>query len=190
MGWVIQDYRGRRLVSHAGIIDGFRCHLTLAPDDKLGIVILANLHRTRLNQALSNAMVDHLLGLPAKDWNRILAAVAQREAADADAEMQARAAARRPNTQPSLPPGGYVGTYEHPAFGTMHVALEGGRLVWSFHSFSGTLDHYQYDTFTLPLNVLGQPLVRFTPGSAGAAVAVHVGGKLDAEFRRGMRSEK
>ena len=45
MGWVVQDYRGYGLVSHAGAIDGFRVHLTMVPEAKLGIVILSNLHR-------------------------------------------------------------------------------------------------------------------------------------------------
>jgi CubicO group peptidase (beta-lactamase class C family) len=183
MGWVIQDYRGRRLVSHAGIIDGFRCHLAMAPDDRVGVVILANLHRTRMNQALSNAIIDQLLGLTPKDWNGILAAVVKREAAEADDVLRAREATRHRGTSPSQA-AAYVGVYEHPAFGSVRVTLEDGRLLWTFNAFRAPLEHYQYDTFTLPLNVLGLPLVRFTPGAAGPMETVHVGGKLDVEFRR------
>jgi hypothetical protein len=156
----------------------------MAPDDKVGVVILANLHRTRMNQALSNAIVDHLLGLPAKDWNRIAGAVAAREAAEGEEAFRAREAARHRDTKPSLPLAGYEGRYEHPAFGAVRVALERGRLVWSFNHFSAPLEHYQFDTFVLPLNVFGQPLVRFTPGPGGLAEKVHVGGKMDVEFRR------
>jgi CubicO group peptidase (beta-lactamase class C family) len=187
MGWVIQDYRGRKLVSHAGIIDGFRCHLTMAPDDKLGVVILTNLHRTRMNQALSNALVDRMLGLPSKDWNAILGTVARQEAADAEETLRAREAARHRGTRPSGPAEDYVGAYEHPAFGTVRVTLEHGRLVWAFNAFSAALEHYQYDTFALPLGVLGLPLVRFTRGEGGAMESLHVGGKLDVEFRRAVR---
>src|SRR5262249_23758147 len=42
LGWVLQDYRGHFLVSHAGAIDGFRVHITLVPDAKLGLVLLNN----------------------------------------------------------------------------------------------------------------------------------------------------
>jgi hypothetical protein len=190
MGWVIQDYRGHRLVSHAGIIDGFRCHLMMAPDAKVGIAILANLHRTRMNQALSNTIVDHLLGLPAKDWNALIGAVVRREGADAENELRKREAERHPGTHPSLPTAAYVGAYENPGFGTVRVTQDHGRLVWSFNSFSAPLEHYHDDTFTLPLNVLGLPLVRFTPARDGVAQAMHVGGKLDVEFRRAGRKEK
>jgi CubicO group peptidase (beta-lactamase class C family) len=73
MAWVIQDHRGQLLVSHAGSIDGFRCHITLVPRANLGIVILSNLQGTRMNLALSNSLVDLLLGFPHKDWNGYLA---------------------------------------------------------------------------------------------------------------------
>jgi CubicO group peptidase (beta-lactamase class C family) len=184
MGWVIQDYRGRRLVSHAGIIDGFRCHLTLVPDEKIGIAILANLHRTRMNQALSNMLVDRLLQIPAKNWHEILTAVARREAAEAEEMFRLREAARQPGKRPTLPADAYVGNYDHPAFGTVRVTFEHGRLVWKFNCFSSVLDPYQYDTFTLPLNILGRPLVRFNPGTNGTVESLHVGGKLDVDFRR------
>jgi CubicO group peptidase (beta-lactamase class C family) len=187
MGWVIQDYRGRHLVSHAGIIDGFRCHLTMAPDDKVAVVVLANLHRTRLNQALSNAIVDRLLGLPAKDWNAILGDVVRREIADLKKMLLDRETARQRGTRPSLPAAAFVGSYDHPAFGTARVKLEAGQLVWTFNSFSAPLEHYQFDTFVLPIEFLGRPLVRFTPGSGGNMQNLHVGGKLDVEFRRAAK---
>src|SRR5262249_25031645 len=48
MAWVVQDYRGEKLVSHAGALDGFRAHLTLVPRRRIGIVILSNLQGTRM----------------------------------------------------------------------------------------------------------------------------------------------
>ncbi len=72
MGWVLEDYRGVGLCSHAGAIDGFRAHITLIPEKKIGIVLLDNLQATRMNLPLSNALVDLLLGLPRKDWNGLL----------------------------------------------------------------------------------------------------------------------
>jgi CubicO group peptidase (beta-lactamase class C family) len=184
MGWVIQDYRGRRLISHAGIIDGFRCHLTLVPDAKVGIAILANLHRTRMNQALSNTIVDRMLDLPEKDWNAILQAVVRRENSDAEQALRAREAARARDTRPSLPASGYVGVYNHPAFGSVRIAIDRGRLVWSFNTFSAALDHFENDTFSLPINSLGTPLVQFASPSGGEMQTLHVGGKIDIEFRR------
>ncbi|HEY1381284.1 MAG TPA: serine hydrolase domain-containing protein, partial [Gemmataceae bacterium] len=54
LGWVIQDYRGHLLVSHGGVIDGFRTHITLMPREGYALALLSNRHQTRLNLALSN----------------------------------------------------------------------------------------------------------------------------------------
>jgi hypothetical protein len=51
------------------------------------------------------------------------------------------------------------------------------------------LDHYQFDTFSLPINILGRPLVSFK-GSAGQMETVYVGGKIDIEFRRSDKRER
>ena len=91
MGWVLEDYRGVGLCSHAGAIDGFRAHITLIPEKKIGIVLLNNLQSTRMNLALSNSLVDLLLGLPRKDWNGLCAeAVRKDEAAAAEKARRAR----------------------------------------------------------------------------------------------------
>jgi len=92
-GWVVQDYRGHHLISHAGLIDGFRAHLTLLPKDGWGIAILANRHGTRLNLALSNKLVDRLLGLPPRDWDGAIGEVVRRDEAAQEAAWQRRGAA-------------------------------------------------------------------------------------------------
>src|SRR5205823_2422748 len=78
MGWVIQDYRGHRLISHGGVIDGFRCHFTLVPEADFGLALLNNLDKTDMNLAVSNTLVDKILDLPAKDWNAYLSEVVQK----------------------------------------------------------------------------------------------------------------
>src|SRR5262249_9233453 len=156
MGWVIHDYRGQGLVSHGGAIDGFRAHFTLVPRANLGIVLLNNLDRTQMNLALSNSLLDLLLGLPRQDWNALLGgAVRQEEAAVAERE-RARLAGRHQGTKPSREPAAYAGAYEHPAYGTVRVGVERGALVWRWNDWRGPLDHFHYDTFTLPLDDLGR----------------------------------
>src|SRR5262249_40215081 len=107
--WVIQDYRGRLLVSHAGAIDGFRAHITLLPQEKLGLVLLNNLHNTEMNLALSNALVDCLLGLPKKDWNQNISQQVAKQEANAAAKRHERDANRHPGTRPSRELAAYAG---------------------------------------------------------------------------------
>jgi CubicO group peptidase (beta-lactamase class C family) len=184
MGWVLHDYRGHGLVEHAGAIDGFRAHLTLIPEAHAGIVLLNNRHQSWMNLALSNTLVDLLLGLPRKDWHGYLQRVQRREETDAAARLREREEQRHRQTQPSRELGAYAGTYEHPAYGTAEVVLENGTLVWHWSSFTCSLSHFHYDTFTLVDDLLGGARVQFVLGPDGEVATLKVVDMLEAEFKR------
>jgi CubicO group peptidase (beta-lactamase class C family) len=184
MAWVIQDYRGHKLVSHAGAIDGFRAHLTLLPEDNFAIAILCNLDQTRMNLALSNSLVDHLLGLPAKNWNRFIAEKTVKEVEALRTRRREREEKRQQGTKPSLELAAYVGTYEQPAYGTVRVTLERGNLEWQWNAFSVPLEHFHYDTFSAHHEVLGDFQVVFRLGTDGSVASMNVVDLLDLEFRK------
>ena len=54
MGWLVQEYRGAKLVRHSGWIDGFRSEAALLPEKRIGIVVLTN----RGNGGLANDLPD------------------------------------------------------------------------------------------------------------------------------------
>ncbi|MGH7171103.1 MAG: serine hydrolase [Gemmataceae bacterium] len=187
MGWVIQDHFGHRLLQHAGAIDGFRCHFTLVPKARLGIVLLCNLNQTRMNIALSNGLLDMLLELPhrqQRDWNAIVHAAERKDDAEADKTERENQKHRHLDTQPSRHLAGYIGAYEHPAYGTVRITLENGRLVWQWNRWSAALIHYHYDTFTLPVEKMGAPRVVFTLDAKGRVARMKVLGNVDVEFQR------
>jgi CubicO group peptidase (beta-lactamase class C family) len=187
LGWVVQDYRGRRLISHAGMIEGFRCHLTLAPDAKVGVALLCNLHRTRMNQALSNKLIDRLLALPRKDWDAILLRATHQLEAEADQKEQARLAKRHHGTHPSLEPAAYAGVYEHPAYGEAKIKLEDGRLVLRYSDFVGPLEHFEYDTYDWDEPRVGSAHVAFVLGTNGKVESFKLEGPAKVAFTRTTR---
>jgi CubicO group peptidase (beta-lactamase class C family) len=188
MGWVVHDYRGRLLHSHAGLIDGFRAHLTLAPREGLGIVLLNNLHQTQLNQALCNSLLDLLLDLPRKerkDWNAYHLGLRQ-----IDRKRQAEAAEQREkqrhlDTKPSHPLADYTGKYEHLAFGSVTVSLEGQQLVLSWRHIRSPLDHWHFDTFALSDPLLEGVQIEFRLDRAGrvASLRLEVPERLELKKR-------
>jgi CubicO group peptidase (beta-lactamase class C family) len=181
MGWVIQDYRGRQLVSHGGTIDGFRAHFTLVPKAQLGIALLNNLDGTQMNLAVSNTLVDQILNLGAEDWNEHILAVAKKAKAAREAAARAWQQKRRRGTRPSLPLSAYAGSYEDPAYGTTRVVLKHGALRWEWSSFSGPLEHFHYDTFTARHEFLGDPPAVFTLNARGEVAGVKF---LGVDFKR------
>jgi hypothetical protein len=157
MGWVVYDHRGQKVVAHGGIVDGFRAQVTLLPGKKAGFVLLNNLHKTRMNLALGNALIDHLCGLPAKDWN----AYFQKLDADEAAEKKAALASRKPGTRPSLPAAGYVGEYHHPAYETGQVTADGDKLAWEWGAFRAPLEHWHDDVFRVTEGFFEDQFVEF-----------------------------
>lgn len=184
MGWVIQDHFGHRLLQHGGLIDGFRCHFTLVPKARLGIVLLCNLDHTRMNIALSNSLLEMLLDLPHRDWNKIVAAAEDKDEAETAKKEREKQKRRQLDTQPSRELEGYIGSYEHPAYGTVRITLEDGRLMWQWNRWRAALVHYQYDSFTLPIEKMGEPHVVFTLDAKGTVARMKVLGEMNVEFRR------
>jgi CubicO group peptidase (beta-lactamase class C family) len=184
MAWVIQDYRGHLLIGHAGAIDGFRAHLALLPRDRLGIVLLNNLHETRMNQALANSLIDLLLGTGKRDWNAFHLALVKKDMEAAQARFLEREAKRDHGTKPSRELTAYIGRYEDPAYGTAEIALEEGTLVWKWSTFRCPLRHFHHDTFTIDNDLLNGVQAQFTLGPDGEVTTLRVEEPLGVEFRK------
>jgi len=184
MGWVIQDYKGQRLVSHAGVIDGFRVQIALVPRARLGIAVLANLHQTRMNLALTYHLLDLLLGLKGRDWNAYLLREVEKDRKAHEADWQRRLSEQHQGTRPSLGLASYAGTYEHPAYGEARVVLERGHLVWRWSTFTCPLEHFHYDTFLTRHELLGPFLLTFALDGTGKVAEVEAGGLVGVTFKR------
>jgi CubicO group peptidase (beta-lactamase class C family) len=156
LGWVIQDYRGHLLVTHVGLIDGFRAHLAILPKDGYAFAILANRQGTRMNLALNNSLVDHLLGLPAKDWSKYLLEIQDEETAAARLRAKRIEKGRRPDLAPTAPIEKIAGTYDNPAYGPATIRAGPDGLVWEWGPWKLPLEHYAGDTFRLKSD--GPPL--------------------------------
>jgi CubicO group peptidase (beta-lactamase class C family) len=161
MGWVVYDHRGRLVVAHGGVIDGFRAQVTLLPNEKVGFVLLNNLHETKMNIALGNKLIDHLLGLEPKDWDVYFQKVEKEERDAKRSEINRRNKARRPGTRPSVPLDRYAAEYCNAAYGTGKVTADGGKLVWEWSSFRCPLEHFQDDIFRVTDGYFEDQLVEF-----------------------------
>lgn len=180
MGWVVNDYRGLKIVAHGGLIDGFRVQLTLVPEKNLGFAVLTNLHDNRMPIATTNALIDLYAGLPSRDWIRYY-----RELVDAEAEAkrQARAArdqARDPAAPPSVALRDFAGEYQHPAYGVATVQFLNNQLTLRFSGFNCSLEHYERDSFRITQGFFEDELTRFTVRDQ-KPVAVKF---MDIEFQR------
>jgi CubicO group peptidase (beta-lactamase class C family) len=180
MGWLCYDHRGKKVLSHGGMIDGFRVQVTLVPGENLGVAVLANLQETRMNAAVTNSLIDLYCGLESRDWNAFFRKVVDQEAADRSAACAARDAARKPDAKPSLPLARYAGEYTHPAYGSLTVSCAGGKLALAWSNFACPLEHFEADTYRVTHGFFDDKLVTFT-AAEGTATGVRF---ADQQFKK------
>ncbi|MEM7305630.1 MAG: serine hydrolase domain-containing protein [Planctomycetota bacterium] len=62
MGWMLQEWEGRKVVEHGGNIDGFAAQVALLPEEELGFVLLTNVSFTPLQQMSLPMVWEAMLG--------------------------------------------------------------------------------------------------------------------------------
>ena len=172
MGWVVYDHRGKSVVAHGGIIDGFRVQITLLPEEKLGIALFNNLHESKLNIALTNQLIDTILGLEPKDWTAYYRGVDKAEDAEKMKAKVKRTRDRKPELTVQASPDAHVGDYEHPAYGTGRVKRDGANLIWEWSSFRVPLEHWEAERFRATSGFFDDELFEFTVDTDGAVQAL------------------
>lgn len=62
LGWMLRESDGKRIVEHAGGIDGFTAEVALLPDDGLGMVMLTNQFASPLQELARTIVIRGMLG--------------------------------------------------------------------------------------------------------------------------------
>lgn len=148
LGRTVQMYKGHKLTSHGGAIDGFYSFVMLFPKDSLGIFVVVNADHSRpLSNFVPLDVFDRLLDLPCTAWS-------QRYMKDyLDGKKQSKRfedsvkATQIKNTQPSHPLEAYVGVYKHSAYGDIQIQLNNQQLFFVFRTQRSSLHHFHYDQF-------------------------------------------
>ena len=149
LAFVVQEYRGHKMITHAGSLPGYVSRVAMIPDLRLGVAVLTNQEAGAAFEAITYRILDHYLEAPATDWLAAYRTVRQRQESG-PAATEAEATARDTASRPSLPLAAYAGTYTDAWYGDVTIALEGRGLIIRFSktpSLVGDLEHWQYDTF-------------------------------------------
>jgi CubicO group peptidase (beta-lactamase class C family) len=178
-GWVVQDYHGHRQISHAGYIDGFRAHLTMLPDDHLGIVLLNNLDGTMMNLALSNSLVDELLHFPSRNWDTELSR---------NSESMNGPQLLSHVSVPLETLNGLAGTYDNKAYGPATISVRRNMLQWDWNAFHGPLRATKLEggriEFQLENEWMHNPSATFSADQSAKTITVEIGEPVNVSFTR------
>jgi CubicO group peptidase (beta-lactamase class C family) len=150
LGLNVQDYRGRKIVTHTGGLPGYVSRVLLVPEIQLGVTVLTNQESGAAFDSVAWRIVDHYLGAPETDWVAAYETVMARQRASFAAAVKKAAAARDASSTPSLPLPAYARTYEDDWYGDIAIDHADGKLTMRFTKtpmLVGDLEHWQHDTF-------------------------------------------
>ena len=152
LGFNVNDYRGRKMVSHTGGLSGYVSRLVMVPELEIGIVVLTNQESNEAYNSVIYAVLDHAMGVPATDWTQAYLKVRERGNTGTAEALKKAAAKRDAAAGPSFPLADYAGTYEDAWYGPISIAFEGGKLVMSFTKtpgMVGDMEHWSRETFVV-----------------------------------------
>ncbi len=151
LGFFIQDYRGHKIITHAGGVLGGLSAVVLVPEKNVAFAVMINSEDSGARWSVFYHLLDEYLGLPQQDWPSSFKQAFDKIHADALSALRTRQAAVAPDRGPSLALASYAGVYRDPWYGTVTISSgAGGGLEIKFDrtpGMGGSLEHVQYDTF-------------------------------------------
>jgi CubicO group peptidase (beta-lactamase class C family) len=150
LGLNVQDYRGRKIVTHTGGLPGYVSRVLLVPEIQLGVTVLTNQESGAAFDSVAYRIVDHYLAAPETDWVAGYEKVMARQRASFAEAGKKAAAARDAASKPSLPLPAYARTYQDDWYGDVAIEHTNGNLTMRFTKtpmLVGDLEHWQHDTF-------------------------------------------
>lgn len=181
LGWMVYDYRGKKIIEHGGAVDGMRAGVAMMPEEDLGVIVLNNFLPTPLSKAVERKVFDIFLGGGETDW--IAKAKKDDEAAKKMLAKRQEAQPKSPKLSKSLmlPLKPYAGIYQSDLYGKITVTLENGYLILKRPTAEARLIAQSENQFKARwekdslFSVFGATPVRFTIGSDGKSIALDLG---------------
>ena len=146
LGWIVEHYRGHRLLWHNGGIDGFKALVSFVPKQRAGVCVMSNRFPTEGPEALGYHLIDVLLGLEPIAWGeRFRKRETTFETAAQDAKQHTESKAKPAGPTHHL--NDFAGTYEHPGYGSISFRVENEQLVADLHALEVTMKHRHYNVW-------------------------------------------
>jgi len=180
MGWNIQPYLGHHLNHVGGWIEGFVSWISFMPFDNIGVAVLCNMTDCELPYFLHYIIYSRLLGLEKIDWNKILNNYKPRYLSRF---YNIKRKAKSDVAELPLPPEEFEGTYDHPGYGRIVIAVENKNLYALFNGEKITLNHLRDNVFVTRhhLNGFNGKRVSFITNDQGKIE------KLEMLLQRGVK---
>lgn len=150
LGLMVRDYKGHRIITHAGGVFGGISEVVLIPDRHVAFAIMTNSEESGALLSVYLRLLDHYLGEPTADYPALMKAAQVKRTTEAEALVRAQTADSGTKAPPSGPLSGFAGVYRDAWYGTITVKDTGQGLRISFDrskNMEGPLEPVRFDTF-------------------------------------------
>ncbi|HEY0899700.1 MAG TPA: serine hydrolase, partial [Sphingobacteriaceae bacterium] len=128
LGWFLEEYSGRRIVSHTGGVNGFVTSVTLVPEENLGIVILTNTDQNYFYESLKWEVLDAYFKLPYRNYSRLHLANHKKQEQELLMKDKVLRDSVAAGQKAALSLNAYSGKYRNEFYGNMTIKKYGDEL--------------------------------------------------------------
>jgi CubicO group peptidase (beta-lactamase class C family) len=132
LGWLMEEYCGRKVVSHTGGVNGFVTGVTLIPEEKLGIIVFTNTDQNSFFDALKWEIMDAYFGNPYRNYSQAYLGFTNQQLSEDQKKDNMLKDSVLLHLKTDLPATAYTGKYVNDVYGNMNVVQEGGELRMKF----------------------------------------------------------
>lgn len=158
LGWVLNDVKGYKQVSHTGGLAGVVTQVTLLPEMKLGIIVLTNQQAGAAFVAITNTIKDSYLGITGMDRIKQMHDRVVKNETEAkkitDSIWLVIAAQQKSNTG-KIDLSNFTGNYTDKWFGDVLISIKNGKPWFDSQrspKLSGEMLYYKGNTFIVKWN--------------------------------------
>jgi hypothetical protein len=167
LGLDLNDYAGRKVMSHGGGTDGFVTEVMFVPEERLGIVVLTNTDANNFYEALAYQLLESYLQLPYRNLSELFHEDYKDGVFAQESEIKEWMQRLALKPEPALPLDRYSGKYTNSVYGDIEIKKENNKLniYFSHHPDNiGHLEPYGGNEFvcTYSSRTYGVKMISFT----------------------------
>ena len=148
LGRAMQTYKGYKITTHSGGIDGYYSNLTFIPSENIAIFLVHNsVPAVSVRSAMAFPIIDRLLNLSQTPWSERYMKDYLKIKADSKRAKDSINATQVKSTVPSHALKDYTGKYTNPIYGNLMIEMQNEALSLSFRNQRSLLHYFHYDQF-------------------------------------------
>lgn len=132
LGWQVEDYGGKLLVSHTGGVNGYVTSTCFLPEEKLGIAIFTNTDANYLYEALKYQIIESYLNLPYRNFSNMFYEFFRSDNEETKNFYENEMNIVKQNNKTELELSEYSGKYLNSAYGDISIENIKGKLIINF----------------------------------------------------------